>query len=97
MIVSFVGETDWPNPHVYADSGVPYDWRFLAGLDVFIVTKPGIDASDAIRGIYAVLLLTSGIGYPQLIDIERKQAACVIGNRPVRLWQQLAHSQEIFG
>ncbi len=84
--MSLVGPLAWPNPTVYADPATAYDWRFLAGLNAFIVVRPGINARAAICGIYSVLL-TSGIGYPMLVDVENQQAACVVSASPITLWQ----------
>lgn len=94
VIVSFAGDTGWPNPHVYADSGAVYDWTFLTALHVFIVVKPGIECQRAIRDIFAVAAL-----YPTLVDIESQTAASVIDDHPLRLWNMsrgFKHWKEIF-
>lgn len=83
VIVSFVGETTWPNPHVFADSGRCYDWRFLHGLTAAIVVKQGIDARDAMVGVFDETNIFEGL--PILIDPELEQAAYVVMNRPIRL------------
>lgn len=81
VVVSFAGDTGWANPHVFAEPGVEYDWRFLVGLPVYIVVKPGIECREAIRAIYAQAEL-----YPTLVDIEAQTAASVIDDKPLRLW-----------
>lgn len=84
VIVSFVGTTGFDNPHAYADSGVRYDWRFVKGLAVQVFVKPGIDARDALERIFDEVDLVQA--YPMLVDVERKQVAAVVENRPLSLW-----------
>ena len=94
VVISFVGDTGWENPHVYADSGEVYDWSFLTNLHVFIVVKPGIDCHQTIRDVFAVAAL-----YPTLVDIESETAASVIADHPLRLWPMsrgFKHWTEIF-
>lgn len=83
IIVSFVGQTDWPNPHVFAESGQAYDWRFLHGLTAAIVVRKGIDARNALVSVFDETDIVAGL--PILIDPELEQAAYVVMNRPLRL------------
>lgn len=85
LVVSFVGDTDWPNPTVYVDGGKRYDWSFVKGLDTIIVVRPGIDSLDAVRQILAHTDTLKGL--PVVIDVEHQEVACVIEGPPVQLWQ----------
>lgn len=84
VIVSFVGLTPWLAPHVFPKTGIQYDWDWSEELPLVIVMKPGIDASDAIRGCYWPAnprqLLT-------LIDIESRHVSYVVEMLPKpKLW-----------
>lgn len=92
VVVSFVGSTPLDGPHVFADSGAVYDWTFLAGLRSIIVTRPGIDSLDAMRGLYRVCDPLRE-GYPVLIDCEREHLAYVVFDNPIRLWQASRDSE----
>jgi len=86
LIVSFVGQTKYANAHIFADSGVRYDWGFIADkVHAIIMVKPGIDASDAIRGIFDNS--DPMLAYPTLVDVQAQHVACVIDGHPIRLWQ----------
>lgn len=82
LVVSFIGATDWPEPHVFCDPGVRYDWRFLLGLLVFVAVRPGLSVRDSLVDIFEVAKL-----YPMLVDFENEQIAAVIDNKPLRLWK----------
>jgi hypothetical protein len=81
VVVSYVGDTGWRNPHVFADAGQRYDWRFLLDLEVLIVVAKGVDVRQALLDIFAVARL-----YPTLIDLEQRQAGSVIDAAPLRVW-----------
>lgn len=83
VIVSYVGDLNTPCPVVYADSGKRYDWDFLTGLSTAIAVRDGIDATDAIRGLFERM----SMAYPVLFDAERKQCASVVRVRPKVLLQ----------
>ncbi len=86
VVVSFIGDTDYRYdwPHVYADPGVDYDWRFARDLRTLIVVKPGIDVSKAMGAIFEEEILSGW--YPTLLDAERQQVASIVENRPLKLW-----------
>jgi hypothetical protein len=70
VLVSMVGALPWPNPTVYAEPGVRYDWRWAEGMDrICLVVKPGVDASAAMRGLFNAMLPY----YLAVADIEAKQ------------------------
>lgn len=85
LIVSFVGDTAWPNPTVYCDGGKRYDWGFITGLHTIVVARPGVDLCNALSEILA-RTDTLLDGYPVLVDAELQEAACVVGP-PLGLWQ----------
>lgn len=85
LVISFVGDTEWPNPTVYVDGGKRYDWSFMRGLDTIIAVRPGIDSLDAVRQILAHTDTLKGL--PVVIDVEHQEVACVIEGPPVQLWQ----------
>lgn len=82
IVVSYVGDTPWDNPTVYADSGQRYDWSWAKDLEVQIVVKPGVDATDAVDSLFDPFA-TSYLG---LIDIERKHVSFVVSLDPPVLW-----------
>ncbi len=84
ILVSFVGPTPWDAHHVFPESGKRYDWSWAAGLEIHVVVKPGIDATDAINSLYDPFNTQTLLG---LIDIERKQVSyvCALLPEPV-LW-----------
>lgn len=95
VVVSFVGDTDFPGPHVYAEPATRYDWRFVTGLHVAIIVRPGIAAAHAMRSIFEVAML-----YPTLIDIDRKQLAYIVEASPLKLWPRQFGGydwQQVFG
>lgn len=97
VIVSYVGDTGFDNPHVYANSGEEYDWRFLKGLQVSIFVRPNVNAKHAMKALFAEADLMQG--YPWLVDVELKHAACIIENNPIQLWHLIDGSdiwQEFF-
>lgn len=104
VVISFVGDTGWENPHVYADSGEVYDWSFLIGLRVLIVVKPGIECQQTIRDIFAACSVYRdrlGMFYPTLIDIESQTVASIFEVHPLRLFPenrsyQHRHWKEMF-
>lgn len=83
ILVSFVGPTPWDAHHVFPESGKRYDWSWAEGLEIQIVLKPGIDATDAINNLFDPMNKT----LLRLIDIERKQVSdvCALLPKPV-LW-----------
>ena len=85
LVISFVGDTEWPNPTVYVDGGKRYDWSFVRGLDTIIAVRPGIDSLEAVRQILAHTDTFKGL--PVVIDVEHQEVACVIEGPPVQLWQ----------
>lgn len=86
LLVSFIGDTPWAAPTVYADSGKRYAWSFIAGLHVVVVVRAGVDSTDALRSIFDHTDLVE-TGYPVLIDVDTQEAACVHENNPLKLWQ----------
>jgi hypothetical protein len=82
VLVSMVGSLAWPNPTVYADSGVRYDWSWAEGMDrICLVVKTGVDASHAMRGLFNAMLPY----YLAVADIEAKQLVFLTdmeGGRP---------------
>lgn len=85
VVVSLVGDVPWPETTVYAEPGKRYDWRFLAGLPVAIVVRPGIEALRTIAEIFDLTVPLRG-GYPWLVDIERRQLSSVVESSPLKLW-----------
>lgn len=55
VVVSLIGLERYDNAvTVLAEPGKAYDWRALAGLFVVVLTRKGIDAGQAIRGLLPV-------------------------------------------
>lgn len=73
FVVSLVGETPIAGPHVYVDPGKRYDWRFAAGLQAVIVTRPGIKAAQLMADLYQ-----ASQPYPTLVDFDRKVVASIV-------------------
>ena len=87
LFVSFIGDTGWPNPTVYCDSGNRYDWGFTRASHVVVVAKPGADTLDALQAILACSEVIYR-GYPVLLDVDQQEASCVIhGTHGPQLWQ----------
>ncbi len=84
VIVSFVGHTGFENPHVFVENGERCDWRFLHGLQAQIFVKPGVNAKHAMKAIFDEVDLMQS--YPALVDVELKQLAFVVGNKPLKTW-----------
>lgn len=83
VVASFVGQTDFPHPHVFADSGARHDWSALANHHIVIALKPGIDARAAMQALFH---METPDGYATVLDVERKQAACLVWAAPLQLW-----------
>lgn len=90
VIASFIGSTNFAEPHVFCGSGVRYDWRFLRGLQVAIVVKPGIDAQHAMRSVFE---LTEP--YPTLVDVERQVVGSLVDRigGGLKLWPRRRGSE----
>ena len=89
IIVSFIGDTGLSEPHVYADSGKRYDWRFAEGLHVSMVVRPGVDAAKTMEDLFR-----STMPYPTVTDFDRKIVASVV-DKPgggVKLWPRRSGS-----
>lgn len=84
IVVSLVGETPLPWPHVYADPGRAHDWSCLAGLHVVIATRPGVNAAHAIVGTFRLwdTAMSSTAPYPTLVDIQRREVFHICNTRP---------------
>jgi hypothetical protein len=80
VVVSFLGSLDIPNPVVYPNRLVN-DWRFLFGLAVICVVKPGPDVRDDL-----VAIVGQAAPYVALIEPERKLASSILSLNPVQLW-----------
>lgn len=68
VVVSLVGLHRWPNAvTLLADPGRPYDWAALRGFTVVLLTRQGIDAGPAVRGLlpvaYWLTLLDADTGW----------------------------------
>jgi hypothetical protein len=87
LVVSFIGDTPYPNPTVYCDSGVRYDWAFAEGLSVLVVARPGINTVDALDALVRYVTHIGGHDYPVLIDLKNEEAANVVDGWPLQLWQ----------
>lgn len=92
LVISFVGDSHLSNPTVFCDAGKRYDWSFIDGFLTIILFKPGMDLKDALPEILKRTDVI-GRGYPVLLDVERKQAACVIEGTPVGFWQMRPDSE----
>jgi hypothetical protein len=84
VVVSFVGRLALANPIVLATSGERYDWTFLRGLEAHVYVREGVDAKHAMVEIFDECDTLQS--YPALVDVDRKQIAFIVGNRPLRLW-----------
>ncbi len=90
VVISYVGATRYVGmPHVYCDSGKDYDMRFLAGLQVVVVVKPGVKCMPVLRKLWSQYLNvnTPTDGMPMVVDIEREHLAWVSSDNP-RAWMQ---------
>lgn len=85
VLVSFVGPTPWQAHHVFAESGKRYDWSWSDGLQIHVVLKPGIDATDAINNLFDPFNTEHLLG---VIDIERKAVSFVVTMNPPTLWHR---------
>lgn len=83
VVVSFVGQTRYPEPHLYCNSGRRYDLRVLANLNAAVVVRPGIGAGQVLADLAH---LTRDL--PILIDVERQIRAEVIESTggALKLW-----------
>lgn len=81
IIVSFVGVTGLGNYHLFAKSGIEYDWSCADGLPVQIRTRHGIDAGPAMTALYKQweALENPNISYPAIIDMTVMEAAFLTG------------------
>jgi hypothetical protein len=93
VIVSYVGPTPWDAPHVFCESGLRYRWAWSEELPLVIVTAPGIDAGDAIRGCYWP---TNPREFTTLIDIERRHVAFIVRLLPKPVLWHLTDVSEYF-
>lgn len=91
VIVSFVGQTDFPYPHVFVEPSTDYDMRVISGLHVVIAVRPGIDCSRVMREVFNLADVFKG--YPTVADVERKQVGCLVGVNPLKLWTIKQDSQ----
>ncbi len=55
-VVSFVGKTSLPLPHVFVESGRRCDLRPLTARHVFVAIRKGIDASQALADLTQIAL-----------------------------------------
>lgn len=83
VFISYVGDIPSPNPTVYCDSGVRYEWNWLSGLTTYVAVKAGVNATDAFCAAWLHMRMVC----PTLIDYEREQLACIVLVNPLRLWQ----------
>lgn len=84
VVVSFVGDTDYKHPHVYADPGRDYNWRFAEHVRTVIVVRPGL---DVLRALVAIFEAEARSGwYPTLVDIEAKTVGSIVDGQPIKLW-----------
>lgn len=90
LVVSFVGDTGLPGPHVFCDSGRRYDFRFAANRRAEIVVKPGIDAGRVMEDLYIVTE-----PYPTLIDLEAQILASIVpkARGGLQLWPRARGSE----
>lgn len=72
VVVSFVGNTDFRYPTVYADSGRDYDWSFLSGACAILVVKPGVDCRKTVRA----LVFQCGVLDPLPMIADPQTRAC---------------------
>lgn len=90
VVVSFVGEHAFAGETVFCDPGKAYEWAWAVGRKAVVLVRPGVDATQCIRGLFRWCQL-----YPTLIDVERRAAASVIAIEPrLRLWR--IPSKEVF-
>lgn len=84
LVVSFVGEHDFEGETVHCTPGVAYEWAWVWGRSVIILVKPGIDATQAVLGIFRWSPGGSRTGTycPVLVDVESRQAAHVVQVSP---------------
>lgn len=92
IVLSLVGATPLPWPHVYADSGRAHDWACLDGLHVVIATRPGLNAAPAIVGVYGLWdrALSRTAPYPMLVDLQQREVFHICDTRPNRWMRVLA-------
>lgn len=96
VIVSFVGEVPQMDTiHIYPRSGVVYDWRFMDGLEVYVVVGEKTDAEHCIKSLHELRGCTSP--YVGVVDADRRLVSFVVNlNPPILmeckpdcdLWQQ---------
>jgi hypothetical protein len=92
VIVSFVGQTEYPHPHVFVEPGTDYDWRGLEGLHLVLAVRPGIDCTYAMKGAYRVNDVFQG--YPTIVDVERKLLGCLVSDSPLKIWPIRKESEQ---
>ena len=83
VVVSFVGPTQLDGPHVFVDGGKRYDWGFAEGRHAIIVTRPGIDTTHSMRGLFK-----ASLPYPTFVDFDRQIAASIVDtpDGKLKLW-----------
>jgi hypothetical protein len=73
LIVSLVGAVDEINPVIVAKPDAKYDWRFLLGLKVCILARPGVR--------FAPVVLEIGRQWPEWLavwDVDSQEGADAI-------------------
>lgn len=88
IVVSLVGETSLPWPHVFVDAGRSYDYADLRHAQCVIATAPGVDTARAIAEVYAEAQRGYfSSGFPTLVDVERQAVMHVWSVAPLRFRQ----------
>lgn len=85
VIVSFVGRHGWPNPTVYAEPGVRYEWRWLNDLRVIVLASHARMPGAELRRILEAEPRWEVYRDAILADAEQR-AAALISLAKGRIW-----------